>query len=156
MARGITIERLDQSKQELPNGAESFRIQVTAKDAVMMPEEIFLFARTLVDSHTGAQGEEFQAVISPDDAVIYPVGEPTLGQQPPFYRKSTIDVLLASEHQADQFWEELKLRVCALVEAYNKKDRLIKKESFRCGDPVADESSVSESETMSASMSESV
>ena len=94
-----------------------------------------------------------------EDLVVYPVAEPDPLQTPPFFRLAVIDVIVASRTIATMLWDEVSERVCILVDALDKKDRLKVEESLRCGDPVTtpeiSESSMSESVSLSQSQSQS-
>lgn len=149
MARGISLRRYEESKTFIPNRGYAFRVVIEAYDGELMPDEVFGHQRTLVDPWTGLSGENFCFVCAPDDLVIYPVGTPNPTQQPAFYRKARIDVVVASRDLALELWEAVHTRVCELVEALNRKDKLILAETTRCGDAAVEES-VSQSVSVSA------
>ena len=86
---------------------------------------------------------------APDDLVIYPVGTPNPTQQPAFYRKSRIDVVVASRDLALELWAAVEKRVCELVDALNRKDQLVQAETTRCGADLV----VEESQSVSTSVS---
>lgn len=151
--RGITLTRSAESIQAIPNRGDGFRIQIVASGGDMIPNEVFLFRQNLLDPITGLTGDEFCAVTSPEDLVTYPIGEPAVTASPPFFRKDTIDVIVGSRKVADDMWTAIKTRVCELVDALNRKDRLVVEETFRCGDP---EETTSESSESSMSVSESI
>lgn len=147
MARGVTLTRYGESKYFIPNRGDGWRIRIVASDAENMPAEIFGHQNRLVDPHTGLTGREFCFVCSPEDLVVYPVGQPATLQTPPYYRLDTIDVVVASRQIGLALWAQVETRVCALVEALNRKDRLAAEQAARCGDPLTSpetsESSVS-------------
>ena len=151
-ARGITLTRSVESIEAIPNRGDGFRIQIVASDGELMPDEIFLFKENLFDPITLVTGEEFIAITSPEDLVCYPVDAPVINSLPPFYRKSTIDVIVGSRSVAISMWEAVNTRVCELVNALNRKDRLIEEESVRCGEPA--ESTSESSVSVSVSISE--
>ena len=156
MARGITLTRSGEQKVFVPNRGDAWRIRIVASDAENMPNEVFGHRYGLRDAHTGLEGLDFCFVASPEDLVLYPANEPNVAQTPPYFRLDTIDVVVASRKIALDLWEEVQARVCALVEALNRKDRLVVEETSRCGDPLTEEeSSLSESLSESMSISES-
>lgn len=140
MPRGISLRRYGESKTFISNRGDAFRIVIEAYDNDLMPAEIFLHQQTLLDPWKNVQGEDFCAVAAPDDLVIYPVGTPRPTQQPAFYRKARIDVVVASRDLALQLWDAVQARVCNLVAALNKKDQLIEEETFRCGETDTEQS----------------
>lgn len=152
MGRGISLRRYEESKVFIPNRGDSFRVVIEAYDNELMPAEIFGHQRTLLNPWTGLEGEDFCFVCAPDDLVVYPVGNPSPTQQPAFYRKARIDVVVASRDIALEMWEAVKKRVCELVAALNRKDQLVQAETTRCGDDVV----IEESQSVSASVSVSV
>lgn len=153
MARGITIERSVEAVEPIPGRGDGFRIQITAKDAEGMPKEVFLFLQTVLNTKTGLTGRMFCAVTSPEDLVSVPVGVPNLIDSPPFFRDFIIDVIVASRAVAESMFDAIKERVCELVVALDRKDRLQLVDSTRCGDPVTPETSESVSESISESVS---
>jgi len=154
MARGISLRRYEEQKVYTPQiKGYSFRIVIDAYDAEMMPEEIFGHQQTLLNPSTGVYGEDFCFVCAPDDLVKYPVDEPNPTQSPAFYRKSRIDVLVASRSIAISLWEAVQERVCGLVDALDRKDILVLTETSRCGADLIIEESASESVSTSVSVS---
>lgn len=157
-ARGITLTREIESLVPIEGRGDGFRIRITASLAEMMPNEVFLFRENVLDPVTGLTGDEFCAVASPEDIVNVPIGTPNVGDSPPFFRKAVIDVIVGSRKIAEDLWDAVKERVCALVDALDRKDRLAVVDVFRCGDPVTEpptsiSSSVSESLSVSGSIS---
>lgn len=142
MARGISLRRYEESAAYIPNHGDAFRIVIEAYDASLMPEEIFGHQKRVIDPWTGEEGEDFCFVCSPEDLVVYPANEPDPVQSPPFYRKSKIDVIVASRDQALELWDAVQTRVCELVEALNRKDIVQVAEETRCGDPLDESASV--------------
>lgn len=154
MARGITLTRLQETLVPFDSRGDAFRLQIIASLNTMMPKEVFGFRRNLLDPILGTTAEEFCFVTSPEDLVTLPIGAAAATASPPFYRKDTIDVLVASRLIAEQMWEEVHTRVCELVDALDRKDKLSVVETIRCG--VAEPTSESVSQSVSASISESL
>ena len=114
------------------SGRDYFRVQITASDALNMPAEVFIHQRTLVDANTSRQQDEFCAIAGPYDLSTYPANAPTAGQDPPFFRKSTIDVLLPSSSLANDFIAAVDEQVCALITALSSVDTLVAGEPIWC------------------------
>lgn len=147
-ARGITLTREKESLVPIENRGDGFRIRITASAADMMPNEVFLNKENLFDPVSLLTNTEFCAVASPEDLVNLPIGEPDPLDSPPFFRTAVIDVIVGSRALAEGLWDEVKAQVCGLVDALNRKDRLVVAETIRCGDP-------EESPSLSVSVSES-
>ena len=156
MARGITLTRLQETLTPFDNRGDAFRLQIIASANTMMPKEVFGFRDNLLDPITGTTASEFSFVTSPEDLVTLPIGVADVTASPPFYRKDTIDVLVASRLIAEQMWDEVHIRVCELVDALDRKDKLSTIETVRCGEPEATSESVSQSVSQSVSESLSV
>lgn len=149
--RGISLVREEIVKTFVKNRGDVFRLRITAQDEVLMTRYIFAHQRTLLDPYEGSQFDEFCFIASPFDCTIYPVGEPDINQYPQFFRKDTIDILLASTEMAEDAWEAIREHVCNLVAAYNRLDALVQVETTRCGGELETVESVSESTSGSGS-----
>ena len=149
--RGISITRAVEALAPLPNRGDAFRIQISTSLAEMMPSEVFMMRRNTRDSATGTTVDEFCYIASPEDLVNYPTTDPAVGSSPPFFRVSSIDVLVGSRDIALLMWDAVQERICELVEALNRKDQLVVAETVRCGDVVEPPS-----QSMSESVSETV
>lgn len=110
------------------SGRDYFRVQITASDALNMPAEVFIHQRTLVDASTNRQQDEFFAIAGPYDLSTYPANAPKVDQDPPFFRKSVIDVLLPSASMALDFIAAVNEQVDALIAAQASLDVLIEGE----------------------------
>lgn len=142
--RGVTLVR--EVLKLVPNAlrGDVFRLRIKAIDPVMMPKHIFGHQQHNSDAFTGAILAEFCFVASPFDASIYPADTPDPTQNPPYYRKDTIDVLVPSTEIADEVWNNIKTEVTNLVASYNRLDVLKEVESVRIG---GDDDSLSSSES---------
>ena len=106
-------------------GRDTFRITVTASDALNMTNEIFAHKKTLVDPDPlVVQQDEFCFVCSPYDLSFYPADTPTPGQSPPFFRKASFDILLPSVDTFQKVYDEIKAQVDLLIETQRKLDIL--------------------------------
>lgn len=105
-------------------GRDTFRVKIVASDGHNMPNEIFGHKRTLVDSVTNTQQDEFCFVCSPYDLTIYPANEPDPEQSPQFFRKDTIDILVPGVEMAEEVILEVQAQVNALISLLKALDRL--------------------------------
>jgi hypothetical protein len=145
MERGVSLTRYEQSQVYLPNRKEAFRLRIQAHHGQLLPNEIFLHRKSATNPATGEQFDEFLTVCSPFDLTAYPADAPTEGQDPPFFRKSVCDKILDGQIQANECWLDVYEEVCLLVEACNKLDYLVERETVRCGGDTEPDTSVSES-----------
>lgn len=146
MPRGITLTRYTSPNVTLLNRGDGVRLRITASDGLSMANEVFLLKRRILDAQTGAITNEFCAVASPEDLIAYPIDAPHITASPAYFLSDTVDVVVGSVTTADQIWQEVKTRVCKLVEALNRKDELSTEDVVDCGTP-----DVTESESMSVS-----
>lgn len=133
MSRRIKLTRLEQERAFVPNIGNGFRLVIQASDGYLMPDEVFLFQRTLLNPDTQAYDDEFIAVCSPIDLSDYPTAQPATGQTPAFFRKATIDLTLPSQTMAEDTWEEIRDQVAALRTSLTTMDRLVVREEFWAG-----------------------
>lgn len=121
-------------------GRDAFRVRIVASDGENMPNEIFLFQRTLVDALTERECDEFMCVCSAFDISIYPANEPSTTQSPAFFRKDTIDILLPSVTLVDEVIEAVEAQVGVLVQVLGQLDNLNEQEATWIPSPPPDES----------------
>ena len=125
----MTVYRVKLTVQEpervLFEGRDTFRVQIIASDAENMADgKIFGFQKTLVDPGTVTQQDEFCFVCSVFDLSAYAADAPNVGQDPPFFRKASIDVYLPSVTKADEFITEVRTQVDELITALKNMDEL--------------------------------
>lgn len=105
-------------------GRDAFRIVIMAELADIIPNEIFLYQRSLIDPVTSKTADEFMAVCSPFDLNYYPANAPNPIQSPGFFRKNIIDGIVPGQLEADQLWASVQTEVNNLIVALNKLDQL--------------------------------
>lgn len=142
--RGISLSRAEPERREGELVA-SWRVVITASDAVLMPNEIFLFERAWADDSHTTSVDNLVTVATPFDFTVFPIDDPATGQDPPYFRKSVIDVSVPSLEAADWMWEELQSAVEELVSAMSRMDRVVDMETVRFGADYPDSESASES-----------
>jgi hypothetical protein len=144
MSRGVSLSYAEPVRRE-GELVPSWRVVITASDGVEMPEELFLFQRVWADDAHTASVDELITVVTPFDITTYPIDDPAVGQDPPFFRKSVIDVFVPTLDAADFMWETVQAAVCDLKRQMDRLDLLVDVETVRCGDDLDDSESVSES-----------
>lgn len=122
--RQIMLERQQSVRTLVRRRGDCFRLVVTASHAAYVPTAIFLHQQQLVDPATGRTADEFVSICSPFDLSIYPETSPTPGQLPAFFRKSSIDIVVASQQMLESVWELIQVEVGSLVWALDRMDRL--------------------------------
>lgn len=138
--RGVTLVRSEPTRVE-GEQAPTWRVLITAEDPVLMPAEIFLFQRVYTDSAHTATRDELITVIQAVDITVYPTDDPTTGQDPPYFRLATIDVLVPSLDAADQMWVIIQASVTRLIQQLNRLDSVSVVESVRFGADLTDSES---------------
>jgi hypothetical protein len=149
MGRGISLNRYPEQILPIVNRGDGFRVKIVASQGVLIPDEIFLFQRDVLNPQTGAYSDHLVTVCSPEDLVTYPVNDPMINDLPPYFRMSVIDVLVGSREIAEAMWDAIDEQVDHLIAALNRKDRLVPGESTRAGDEIEDDNSQSESASAS-------
>ncbi len=99
-----------------------FRFQVEAYAAHLMDNEVFLFLRGTVNPETGELTDRLSNVCSAPDMAEYPVSGPV--GQPPFYRRSSLDLIFRTQAEAEEAWTAIKTEVKSLVDSLNRMDAL--------------------------------
>lgn len=132
---------MPQVRVAVPNQALGFRFKIQAIEAADMPLKIFAHQQAVESPHSATVKEEFVFVCSAFDLTLYPADEPDTTQSPAYYRKDLIDVVVASQAMADEFWDAVKQEVCNLVKALNAMDVLVVAEDYVCGEQDSEEDS---------------
>lgn len=105
-------------------GKDTFRVKVVASNANDMPSEIFGHQRTPIDTATSTYQDEFVFVCTAYDLSTYPTNAPDTSQDPPFFRKDTLDILVPNIETGNKVIEEVKDQVAVLVADLFKLDVL--------------------------------
>lgn len=139
--RGITLTRDEPVFVQDILRRDGWRVRITATDAVLMPAEIFLHRRNIINALTQETVDEFCAIASIISLSEVPVDDPAPTTYPPFLRKSVIDVLVPSSAMAIQLWEDVKREVTELIAVMDRMDQLETAETHRCGAALEESSS---------------
>lgn len=126
-------------------GRNTLRLTATASEAEDMPNEIFLHQKTLVDPGTDTTQDEFIAICSPYDLSDYPANEPDAEQEPAFFRKATLDILLPGNTLWGEVRDEIEAQVRVLVSLLDRLASLPETDEVWIPDAPADSSSSSSS-----------
>ena len=116
--------RVQEPSRELFYGKSAFRVVIDVIDSVDVPPEIFGHQSTLIDPTAGTTQDEFLFVCSAFDLSIYPANAAADEQDPPFFRKAGIDVLLPNLATATEFIESVKEQLANLLWQMNALDQL--------------------------------
>lgn len=108
MTAYLQLQRWEQQRVSVSNKGNGFRVYIVAQNAVGMPNEVFGCSRSLIDADTGLYDENYEFFCSPWDLVTWPVNTPDPAASPAYYRKSVCDVILPSQHLAEEFWTRIK------------------------------------------------
>jgi len=101
----------------------SLRVKIVASDAEGLNDaKIFGHRYTAVNGSTNQ--DEFCFVCSVADLRAYPVDVPAAGQDPPFFRKDTIDIYLPNPNMYDAFVKEITDQVAILMKSLTGRDSL--------------------------------
>lgn len=135
---GIKLRRYIQSRY-VQGMVDGFRFKVVAYAACGMSKYIFRYLRRPLNTQTGEDADEFDGICSSVDIEELPIGEPTTGQQPPFFRLAELDLVFRSRAEGDDVWTIIKEDVQTLVTTLKTMDKLDVAEDVSFGDP-SDES----------------
>jgi hypothetical protein len=103
---------------------DSVRLRVTVTGYSDIDPHVF-------GNRDGDAGADFSFIASSFDPEIYPKDGPGDGQDPPFYLKSQIDVLVPSPAAADTIWNNILTELDVRIAAQNRRDSLSESSSQR-------------------------
>lgn len=112
--------------EETPRGRvnSSHRLRILNVYASEVPLEIFSHAQRIVHEESAKYDEDFCFVASPIDLEVYPSHAPDLSQQPAYYRKSLVDVILPNATISDQVKKRILREADNLVASLNRRETL--------------------------------
>lgn len=124
--RSIKLVRETNFATFVSGRGDSVRMRVSALDVEGLQPEIFIHKKSLLNPHAAdpTPNDEFVCIASPFDLSIYPVGEPNPAQWPPFFLKSSIDIVVASTSMALESWKFIQEDVQGLLNAYYRMELL--------------------------------
>lgn len=141
MGRGITLTRSEPVFLGDSARNDGWRLVITATRASLMPLEIFVHHRSVLNARSQLTASEFTSVASPVGLTSIPVDEPGELDYPPLYRSATIDVIVPSTAMALLVWQSVVDETNNLVDALDRMDRIQEIETVRCGDQDEESSS---------------
>ncbi len=133
--RGLRLLRYDQEQVPVA-GTIGYRFRVHCVDACDLSDAIFVYLQHPYDPATGGEAASFTAIASPIDLETLPIGQPNLGQVPPLFRLSIVDLVVESETAAQAIWDEIISEVTILINALNIMDQLVPSQSVVIGGPL--------------------
>lgn len=117
------------------NVVDGFRFRVEAYGGHLMPNHIFRYLRRPLNPDTGTRIDELDGVCSPPDLEEFGEDAPLPDVVPPFLRLDFVDVLLRSQHEADEAWRVILEDVHSLVDTLNIMDNIVPAEDIAIGNP---------------------
>ncbi len=111
-------------------GQPCFRLQCEVIDAINVTKDVFLYKRSIVDPLLADQADHFIAICSPFDLATYPANEPDAEQDPPFFRKNVIDILLPSVTQVVEVRSSIQSQLLNLLMLLRNLDNLTDESPF--------------------------
>lgn len=142
--RGITITPEFQ-RDYVPGSHDAFRIRLTASQAVDMPPEIFAYRALPLQPGQAERLGFFSHVCSPVDLDEFPVAAPRPNDTPPWFRLDSVDMLLRSRAEADDFFASVLEEVDNLIASMNAAETLVTQAPVRLGAAWATETGPDES-----------
>lgn len=130
---GVTLHRDDMVSTDLHQNGY-VRYILTAIDAVGMPAEIFLYEQRPRDAFKGIIGERFLGICSKPDLNEYPVAEPDIELDYPYYRKAVCDLEFRSPIVAERAYDRIVRRVEQLIVSIRAGECLESAGDVRIGD----------------------
>lgn len=129
--RRVKISRSAQVATQV-NLIQSYRFTLTASEANLMDNEIFVLREFVINNTTGETSTIFDHVATPVELDTLPIGEPSEGETT--YRSSYVELNFDTEAEADDAWEAIQNDVGLLVRALDLGDRLGLSEDIWFGD----------------------
>jgi hypothetical protein len=100
----------------------SYTFTVTASDANLMPEEVFVFRRLVINNLTGDTQDYFDRVASGVDLNVVPIGAPNSGDDE--FRSSAFTVTFATQTLGETAWAALQTGVTGLKRELDASENL--------------------------------
>lgn len=115
-------------------GRESARVRIEAKNGVGLPNEIFLYKREVFNPTTQEEADTFQGISTLFYISTTPVDTPPVTRNPPFFRKSYVDIILPNATAADEAVAEIEAEVARLINDAKRELAVVKQNSSWLGD----------------------
>ena len=129
---------------------DGIRVRVWVSAACEMESAIFAYRMLTVAPATGAATAHFSHICSSVDLAEYPVDEPVAPSRPEWFRTSSVDVLLRSQEEADNFITTVREDVAKLKLTLDTIDTLEEATTATLGLTCPVEASESSSESASS------
>lgn len=130
--RSLSLRRLAQSRYVI-NAQSGYRFRVEVAAAVGMPPEVFRYLERDNPANPAVSVAAFDGVCSPADLEDYPALVPDRSRGPRFFRLDYVDLVLRSQHTAEEAWEILQEELTTLVATLNLMDDLGVIETLQIG-----------------------
>jgi hypothetical protein len=132
--RGIYLQHTGQTRY-VAGAVQGYRLTVTAVRGSEMPNEIFRYIMRPTDPTTGATAGFLDGICSPADLEDLPINAPRPQDSPQFFRLATVDVVLRSQTEANEFWQDILDDVDMLINTLNLMDDQTPFQLVRLGNP---------------------
>jgi hypothetical protein len=125
MSRSITLTRAAQISGTAYD-LTGFRFQVTASAGVGVSPAVFRFLRRPINpaSYDDGEVDEFNGLCTVEEMASLPLNNPGTSDDPPFCRKTSIDLIFATQEEAEETWLAIKADVRTLLQALDRMDVL--------------------------------
>lgn len=102
----IYLKRFPVTNYEV-HGISAYRVQISVESANNVAKEVFVYHKEPITGLAQETVEAFSHVCSVADLAQFPTNTPLEGE-PPYYRKSSIDVVEDTLEKIEAFWEDVK------------------------------------------------
>lgn len=151
--RGITLKWA--TSPYIYQQHDGIRVRIWVSDAQEMESAVFAYRMLTVAPATGEAAGHFSHICSSVDLAEYPEGEPVAPSRPEWFRLDSVDVLLRSQEEADNFITTVREDVAKLKVTLDTMDTLEETTTATLGVAAPVEASESSSESLSSSSSSS-
>jgi len=122
--RRLLVSISEMTRRDYKNlGVFRFRMDVTSAENI--DSEIFLYRRFPIDPESGEETDEFCSICSPVDMEEYPIGEPDVMRDFPFFRKNFVDLMFRATSLAEEAQLVILQQIEVLLDALCRADQLV-------------------------------
>lgn len=129
MSRSITLTRAAQTSGTVYD-LVGFRFTVTASAGTGINSAVFRYLRRPIDpaNYDAGQVDEFNGLCTPEEMASLPLNNPVSGSDPAWCRKTSLDLVFATQAEAEETWLRLKQDALELLRALDRMDVLSQQE----------------------------
>lgn len=134
--RGLWLRRFAQRPYRTTE-AQGFRMAIAAYGASRMSDRVFRYIRRPYNPITGVTADELDGVCSPADLEEFPEDAPNPADNPAWFRRASVDLVVRSQAEAEELWSGVVKELTALVAALDFMDVVVPELDVAIGDPPA-------------------